>query len=77
MSDSDASSDDIELDLSTVLLRQMTVKQLKKQLGTRKLSQQVNKFTLEQRLVAYITARFVQKGWLPPQTRGSKILTWT
>ena len=55
MSDSDTSSDDVELDLNIVLLRRMTVKQLRKHLGTRKLSQQGNKFTSEQRLVAYFT----------------------
>ena len=53
MSDSDASFEEVALDLATVLLRQMTVKQLKRQLGIRKLSQQENKFTLEQRLVAF------------------------
>ena len=52
MSDSDGSSDDVALDLATVLSRRIIVQQLRQQIRTRKLSQQGNKFTLEQRLAA-------------------------
>lgn len=65
MSDSDASFEEVALDLATVLLRQMTVKQLKRQLGIRKLSQQGNKFTLEQRLVAFFTVAGRQERFAP------------